>query len=62
MGENSLNNKEHIENIFETKQKRRKDLAALSIEEKVRILVQLQRIALPIYLARGLEKRAWELL
>ena len=54
-------NRKSVETIFRAKKQRRKDLAKLSIEEKVKILVQLQKIAAPIYLARGLKKKPWKL-
>lgn len=55
------NRVKNIKDIFKAKQERRKRLAGLSIEEKIRILVQLQQLALPIYCARGLNKKAWDL-
>ena len=62
MGENKLKKgSKNIQDLFKAKQERRKELAGLSIEEKVKILVQLQQIALPIYLSRGLKKRIWNL-
>jgi hypothetical protein len=50
-----------IENIFEAKAARRRTLARLPIEEKVKILVQLQRMAAPLLRARGRDVRIWEL-
>jgi len=50
-----------IDALFQAKQKRRRELAKLSIEEKVKILVKLQQIASPILLARGLKKKPWKI-
>ncbi|MBI5299870.1 MAG: hypothetical protein HY877_06220 [Deltaproteobacteria bacterium] len=54
-------NKKTIQNIFQAKKQRRRELANLPIEEKVKILVQLQKIAIPILSARGLKKKSWKL-
>lgn len=50
-----------IDDLFEAKRRRRKELARLSIEEKVRILVELQKIAVAVFAERGLVKRPWKL-
>ena len=47
--------------LFDAKKARRKELAHLSIEEKIHILVQLQKIASPVYHARGIDKQPWKL-
>jgi len=52
-------NKKTIERIFRAKRTRRRELAALSIEEKIKILVELQKIAIPILAARGLIRAPW---
>jgi hypothetical protein len=52
--------KTKIDDLFRAKQERRKRLAKLPIEEKVKILVKLQHIAAPIYLARNIKKRTWD--
>ena len=49
------------ERILAAKEARRHGLAALPIEEKVRILVQMQAMLAPILRARGIEVRVWEL-
>lgn len=54
-------NKTKIEDIFKAKRQRRKDLAKLPIEEKVRILVTLQKLAIPVFQQRGIKKQAWKL-
>lgn len=41
-------NKEIVEKIFESKAARRKELASLPIEEKIKILVEMQKIVLGI--------------
>ncbi|MCX7013443.1 MAG: hypothetical protein NTW86_12960 [Candidatus Sumerlaeota bacterium] len=53
-------NKE-LKTILEAKEARRRDLAALPIEEKIRILVRLQRMAAPIERAKGRDVRVWEI-
>lgn len=52
-------NKKEVDKIFEAKRQRRKELAKLPVTEKVRILVQLQNIASPILIARGIKKKPW---
>lgn len=47
--------------ILASKQERRRDLAKLPIEEKVRILVRLQTIAAPLLRARGKAVYIWKL-
>jgi hypothetical protein len=54
-------NKKTIDTIFEAKQKRREYLAKLPIEEKIKILVELQKMAVPILKARGLKRNPWRL-
>ena len=54
-------NRNEINKIFKAKKKRRQELAKMPIEEKIRILVQLQKIAIPIFMARGIKKRLWSL-
>lgn len=50
-----------IERLFLAKKQRRTELAGLSIEEKVRILVQLQQIACSVLNARGLKRKPWKI-
>ena len=56
---------EHIENLFRSKEKFHQDMAQLPIEEKVKILVRLQKIHLAMMKARGEkippEKRVWKI-
>ena len=52
---------EVMEKIFKAKKARRRELAQLSIEEKVRILIQLQTIASPILHIRGIKKEPWKI-
>lgn len=54
-------NEKKIEDFFLAKRKRRQELAGLPIEEKVRILVQLQNIASAVYASRGIKKKPWRL-
>lgn len=50
-----------LERLLAAKQNRRRKLAALPFPEKVRIVVQLQRMAAPILLARGRAVRVWDI-
>jgi hypothetical protein len=55
------NLKPEIARLIAAKQERRHKLAALPFPEKVRIVVQLQRMAAPILRARGRPARVWRL-
>jgi len=48
-----------MERIFLAKKERRIELAKLPIEEKIKILVQLQKIASVVLLTRGLKRQPW---
>jgi hypothetical protein len=48
-----------LNKLFKSKQARRAKLANLPIEEKYKILLDLQRIASSICLSRGIKKRPW---
>lgn len=50
-----------IEKLFRAKEQRRTRLAALSFEEKVQVLVQLQKMAAPVLHARGKHVRIWSI-
>jgi len=50
-----------LRKIVEAKEARRRQLAALPIEEKIRIVVRLQQLAAPIERAKGRTVRVWEL-
>lgn len=50
-----------IEEIARLKAEHRKQRAALSFEEKIRILVRLQERRAPILAARGQIQRVWQL-
>ncbi len=50
-----------IQRLVAAREERRRKLAALPYPEKVRIVVQLQRMAAPILRARGRQVRVWEL-
>lgn len=54
-------NERKIEDFFKAKYLRRKRLAALSIEKKIKILVELQTIASAVYSTRNLKKQPWKL-
>ena len=48
-----------IKKIFRAKSERRMKLARLPIEKKVRILLQLQKMAAPVYRSSGINKKPW---
>lgn len=50
-----------IEKLFAAKEARRKHLAGLPFPEKVRIVVQMQKMIAPILRARGIDVRVWEI-
>jgi hypothetical protein len=50
-----------IEKLFLAKNKRRHSLAAMSYSEKVRALVQLQRMAYPILKNRNKHACVWQI-
>lgn len=50
-----------IARLIEAKEERRRKLAALSFPEKVRIVVQMQRMVAPILRARGKHVGVWSL-
>ena len=52
-------NKVEVAKIFAAKRRRRQELAKLPVEEKVKILVQLQKIAIPILAQRGIKHKPW---
>ena len=50
-----------IEKLFRAKEQRRMRLAALPFHEKVRAVVQMQKMAAPLLRGRGRHVRIWEL-
>ena len=48
-----------VSRLFEAKQQRRLALAGLPFPEKVRRVVQLQKIAAPLWRQRGHQVRVW---
>ena len=50
-----------IQKLLRAKEQRRARLAALPLHEKVRAVVQMQRMAAPILRSRGRHVRIWEL-
>jgi hypothetical protein len=50
-----------IARLIAAKEQRRRTLAALPVPEKVRVVVQLQRMAAPVMRARGRPVRVWHL-
>jgi len=52
--------KPEIQRLFDAKESRRRGLARLPFPEKVRIIIQLQKIAAPLYRARGRNVRGWD--
>lgn len=49
----------NIEDIFKAKKVRRKKLSDLPVEEKFKVLIQLQKIAAPIVKSGNLSKKPW---
>jgi hypothetical protein len=50
-----------IEKLFRAKEQRRARLAALPFPDKVRAVVQMQRMAAPLLCARGKQVRVWKI-
>lgn len=50
-----------VRRLFEASEARRQELAALPWEQKIRMVVELQRMAAPVLRARGLDVLPWEL-
>lgn len=50
-----------IEQLFRAKERRRARLAAMPFPEKVRAVVQMQKMVAPLLRGRGLQVRIWEL-
>ncbi len=50
-----------IERLFQEKEARRAKLAGLPFHEKVKVVVQMQHMAVPILRARGKQVRVWTL-
>lgn len=50
-----------IEKLFRAKEKRRSGLADMSYPDKVRAVVQLQRMAAPVLRGRGKNVTVWSL-
>ncbi len=50
-----------IARLIAAKEQRRHELAALSFAEKVRLVVQLQQMVVPVLRARGRRVRVWAL-
>jgi hypothetical protein len=53
--------KDEIARLFAAKEARRRRLAALPFPEKVRVVIQLQEMAVPVLRARGRKVRVWNL-
>ena len=52
--------KPELQRLFDAKETRRRKLARLPFPEKVRIILQLQRMAAPLFRARGIKVRVWD--
>jgi hypothetical protein len=50
-----------IEQLFRAKERRRARLAAMPFPEKVRAVVQMQKMVAPLFRGRGLQVRIWEM-
>lgn len=53
--------KPEIANLFAAKRERRRQLARMSFPEKVRAVIQLQRMAAPLLRARGRQVVPWDI-
>ena len=65
-GDDSMGNKplrqREAEKLFQVKQRRRRELAKLPFERKIRILIELQKIADDIRATlRGIKRRSWDI-
>jgi len=49
------------EKVIAAKSARRKRLAALPVPEKIRILVEMQKMAAPLLKAQGRKSRIWKI-
>ena len=52
--------KPEIAELFAAKETRRRALAALPFPEKVRLVLRSQKMAAPLFRARGKQVRVWE--
>jgi hypothetical protein len=60
--ENKLLRQRETEKLFRAKQRRRQELAKLPFERKIRILIELQKIADDIRTTlRGTKRRSWDI-
>lgn len=50
-----------VQRIFDAKLERRRRLAALPIHEKVKILIRLQRMTVPLLQGRDPRARVWQI-
>ena len=50
-----------IEQLFRAKERRRARLPAMPFPEKVRAVVQMQKMVAPLLRGRGLQVRIWEM-
>ena len=57
----AMDNNVEIARIFAAKEARRKRLARLPFAEKVKAVVQLQKMAAPLLRQRGRKVRVWDL-
>ena len=55
------NLKPEVARLIAAKEERRRKLAALPFPEKVRAVVRLQEMVIPVLRARGKKVRAWKL-
>ncbi|HEY9053475.1 MAG TPA: hypothetical protein VIO60_01510 [Rectinemataceae bacterium] len=53
--------KTELDRILAMKRARRSQLSALPFEQKVRLVVELQKIQAPILRARGINVKVWNL-
>jgi hypothetical protein len=53
--------RQEVARLFAAKEDRRRTLAGLPYPDKVRAVVQLQRMAAPVLRARGRQVRVWNI-
>lgn len=51
-----------MKRLFDAKEERRRDLASMSFDKKIRIVVELQKMAAPLQRLRdGVERPPWDI-
>ena len=55
-----LDEQAYLERLSQSKDERRKRLAALAVHEKVKIMIEMQKAVAPILRQRGKKVRVWD--